>query len=63
MCPEKLDRLTMPNMTPAWDYRAAKKTAQETEKAYRKYLVGAKGGCYYVNSNGNKTYVKKDKCG
>lgn len=59
----KLGFWALPNMTPAWDYRAAKKTAQETEKANRKYLTGAKGGCYYINSNGNKTYVKKDKCG
>jgi endonuclease YncB( thermonuclease family) len=59
----KLGFWAMPNMTPAWDYRAAKKVAQETEKANRKYLTGAKGGCYYINSNGNKTYVKKDKCG
>jgi endonuclease YncB( thermonuclease family) len=58
----KLGFWQMPNITPAWDYRAARKVAQEAEKANRKYLTGAKGGCYYINSNGNKTYVKKDKC-
>lgn len=23
---------------------------------------GSKGGCYYYNSNGNKTYVDRSKC-
>ncbi len=58
----KLGFRTLPSMTPAWDFRAAKKTAQETEKANRIYLTGTKGGCYYINSNGNKTYVKKALC-
>jgi hypothetical protein len=31
-------------MMPAWNYRVAKKSAQETEKAKRKYLMSAKGG-------------------
>ncbi|MBA2494283.1 MAG: thermonuclease family protein [Acidobacteria bacterium] len=52
----------MPNPIPAWDYRTVTKTKQETEKANRKYLVGAKGGCYYLNSSGNKTYVDKKFC-
>jgi endonuclease YncB( thermonuclease family) len=58
----KLGFWSMANITPAWDYRAAIKVAQEKEKANRKYLTGAKGGCYYINSNGNKTYVKKEFC-
>lgn len=24
--------------------------------------VGPKGGCYYINSNGNKTYVDRSEC-
>jgi hypothetical protein len=24
--------------------------------------TGPKGGCYYINSNGNKTYVDRDFC-
>lgn len=24
--------------------------------------TGPKGGCYYYNSNGNKTYVDRSKC-
>ncbi|WP_394334388.1 hypothetical protein [Spirosoma rigui] len=23
---------------------------------------GPQGGCYYINSNGNKTYVDRDNC-
>lgn len=23
---------------------------------------GSQGGCYYINSNGNKTYVSKSEC-
>lgn len=25
-------------------------------------FTGSKGGCYYKNSNGNKTYVDRSKC-
>ncbi len=28
----------------------------------RIYKRGPRGGCYYINSNGKKTYVKRDKC-
>lgn len=28
----------------------------------RKYLLGPKGGCYYINAQGNKTYVDKKHC-
>jgi len=24
--------------------------------------IGSKGGCYYINSNGNKTYVDRSEC-
>ena len=27
----------------------------------RNYVTGEKGGCYYINSNGNKTYISDDK--
>ena len=29
----------------------------------RTYIRGSRGGCYYVNSNGNKTYVDRSLCG
>lgn len=31
-------------------------------KPERVYQTGAKGGCYYINAKGNKTYVDKAKC-
>lgn len=28
----------------------------------RHYIRGPRGGCYYINSNGNKTYVDRSLC-
>ena len=28
----------------------------------RHYIRGSRGGCYYINSNGNKTYVDRSFC-
>lgn len=28
----------------------------------RTYYRGSRGGCYYINSNGNKTYVDRSMC-
>ncbi|MBN8825488.1 MULTISPECIES: hypothetical protein [unclassified Spirosoma] len=28
----------------------------------RKLYKGPQGGCYYINSNGNKTYVDRSLC-
>lgn len=28
----------------------------------RTYIRGPRGGCYYINSNGNKTYVDRSLC-
>ena len=28
----------------------------------RSYIRGPRGGCYYINSNGNKTYVDRSMC-
>lgn len=53
---------SMPNPSPPWDYRANLKTKQEESRVNRKYEVGAKGGCYYINSSGNKSYVDKKFC-
>lgn len=30
--------------------------------AARTYIRGPRGGCYYINSNGNKTYVDRSFC-
>lgn len=38
--------------------------APETYKSSSKeYVTGPRGGCYYINSNGNKTYVDRSMCG
>ena len=29
----------------------------------RSYYTGPRGGCYYINSNGNKSYVDRSLCG
>lgn len=28
-----------------------------------RYITGPRGGCYYINGNGNKTYVDRSMCG
>lgn len=33
-----------------------------TTSSYRTYIRGPRGGCYYINSNGNKTYVDRSMC-
>jgi len=39
-------------------------TAENTyrPKFNHAYITGPKGGCYYINSNGNKTYVDRALC-
>ena len=39
--------------------------ASERKQNYhvvRQYIRGPRGGCYYINSNGNKTYVDRSLC-
>ena len=31
-------------------------------RASREYIRGPRGGCYYINGNGNKTYVDRSMC-
>ncbi|WP_106793053.1 hypothetical protein [Aquimarina sp. Aq78] len=35
---------------------------QYRPKTTRTYYRGPRGGCYYINSNGNKTYVARSMC-
>ncbi len=39
-------------------------TRQHTSRsrASRTYHRGSRGGCYYINSNGNKSYVARSMC-
>lgn len=49
-----------------WDYRRpVGTTANGSAKAGsggRTYQRGTRGGCYYINSKGNKTYVDRNLC-
>lgn len=41
----------------------AKKTkSKRKSRSSRTYNTGPRGGCYYINSNGNKTYVDRSFC-
>ncbi|MBC6994946.1 hypothetical protein H9S92_12275 [Lewinella lacunae] len=37
-------------------------SSQRRTSTYRTYYRGPRGGCYYINSSGNKIYVDKSKC-
>ncbi len=58
------------NKAPATETADTKETKTEPAKksdsngggSNRKYITGPRGGCYYINSSGRKTYVDKDKC-
>ncbi len=34
----------------------------KSSSSSRNYIRGPRGGCYYINSNGNKTYVDRSMC-
>ena len=59
----KLGFWSLPNPSPPWDYRANLKVKQAENRATREYLTGSRGGCYYINSSGKKSYVDKKFCG
>ncbi|GGH20388.1 hypothetical protein FAZ19_09910 [Sphingobacterium alkalisoli] len=40
--------------------KTRKPSAKET--LARNHITGPRGGCYYINSNGNKTYVDRSFC-
>lgn len=45
--------------------QASQSRVSDRTAAYnsRTYITGPRGGCYYINSNGNKTYVDRSLCG
>lgn len=55
---------TEPTASSAAAVSPAKATALSTSSgpSDRKYIRGSRGGCYYLNSRGNKTYVDKSLC-
>ena len=58
----KLGFWSLPNSSPPWEYRTGMKAKQAEQGKARKYLIGSRGGCYYVNSSGKKSYVAKKLC-
>lgn len=36
--------------------------SSKSSSSSRNYIRGPRGGCYYINSNGNKTYVDRSMC-
>ncbi|WP_294347361.1 MULTISPECIES: hypothetical protein [unclassified Sphingobacterium] len=39
-----------------------KTNTSKSSSSSRNYIRGPRGGCYYINSNGNKTYVDRSMC-
>ena len=37
-------------------------SSNKISKTSRSYYRGSRGGCYYINSNGNKSYVSRSLC-
>jgi hypothetical protein len=56
--------LESPRPTSASNARTESKPADSSKAStsYRTYIRGPRGGCYYINSNGNKTYVSRSYC-
>lgn len=42
--------------------RFSQRATYSRASAFRTYYRGPRGGCYYINSNGNKTYVDRSLC-
>lgn len=42
--------------------RSTSSGSPRSTKASSQYIRGPRGGCYYINSNGNKTYVDRSLC-
>ncbi len=38
------------------------RTSNTRKSTLRTYIRGPRGGCYYINSNGGKTYVDRSMC-
>jgi hypothetical protein len=46
-----------------FDNQIAFATSGQRRNGTTKYITGPRGGCYYINSNGKKTYVDRSLCG
>jgi hypothetical protein len=46
-----------------FDAQNASAAAGHRRNSATKYITGPRGGCYYINSRGKKTYVDRSRCG
>lgn len=54
---------TRPNSSTAANKPTARSSSTSGNTSTgRKYIRGPRGGCYYINRNGNKTYVDRSFC-
>jgi uncharacterized protein YgiM (DUF1202 family) len=58
---ETVDDAPLPSVTRTTRRRQATPTAPQGTQS-RGYIRGPRGGCYYINSRGNKTYVDRGLC-
>jgi uncharacterized protein YgiM (DUF1202 family) len=56
----ELIRGELQDVTPKRKSTKTKTSKTRTQSFY--YQLGERGGCYYINSNGNKTYVDRSLC-
>ena len=57
----KVDNESSLQTVPLKQSTKSKPTSTRSSES-RTYLRGSRGGCYYLNSNGNKTYVERSFC-
>lgn len=56
----KVEKQSQPEASKTPDSKTAE-TDSKTQSG-KKYIRGPRGGCYYINSKGNKTYVDRSLC-
>lgn len=52
----------MPSPTPVPQRTPEQQPAPRSHASSGSYIRGLRGGCYYINGNGNKTYVSRSLC-
>lgn len=58
-----IQEIKLPKYNHKLNYKEKDTYIQKRSNGYsRTYYRGPRGGCYYINSNGNKTYVDRSLC-
>jgi endonuclease YncB( thermonuclease family) len=63
---KKLDASSQKSQNVPTNSQAQTTTVSESRSTIsggREYITGPRGGCYYINASGNKTYVDRSLCG